>query len=142
MNCHLKLPRLFQKDRRAAAAVEFAFVAPVFFVFVFGMIEYGSLFWRAQQVANAARNGARRGIMAGATASNVTTAVDQTMLASGMGTTNYTVLLTPANPASLAAGGTFTVKVTVPYVDIKLTGFPVPTPTQVERSVSMAKEAP
>ena len=41
------------------------------------------------------------------------TAVDQTMLASGMGTTNYTIVLTPANPASLAAGGTFTVKVTV-----------------------------
>jgi len=136
---HLKTAR---KRRSGVAAIEMALLLPLLLTLVFGMIEYGSLFWRAQQVANAARNGARRGIMAGATASNVTTAVDQTMLASGMGTTNYTVVLTPANPASLAAGGTFTVKVTVPYVDIKLTGFPVPTPTQVERSVSMAKEAP
>jgi len=136
---HLKTAR---KRRSGIAAIELALLLPLLLTLVFGMIEYGSLFWRAQQVANAARNGARRGIMAGATASNVTTAVDQTMLASGMGTTNYTVVLTPANPASLASGGTFTVKVTVPYVDIKLTGFPVPTPTQVERSVSMAKEAP
>ena len=131
-----------RKRRSGIAAIEMALLLPLLLTLVFGMIEYGSLFWRAQQVANAARNGARRGIMAGATASNVTTAVDQTMLASGMGTTNYTVVLTPANPASLAAGGTFTVKVTVPYVDIKLTGFPVPTPTQVIRSVTMSKEGP
>ena len=136
---HLKTAR---KSRSGIAAIEMALLLPLLLTLVFGMIEYGSLFWRAQQVANAARNGARRGIMAGATASNVTTAVDQTMLASGLGTTNYTVVLTPANPASLASGGSFTVKVTVPYVDIKLTGFPVPTPTQVERSVTMAKEAP
>ena len=136
---HLKTAR---KRRSGVAAIEMALLLPLLLTLVFGMIEYGSLFWRAQQVANAARNGARRGIMAGATASNVTTAVDQTMLASGMGTTNYTVVLTPANPASLASGGSFTVKVTVPYVDIKLTGFPVPTPTQVVRSVTMAKEAP
>jgi Flp pilus assembly protein TadG len=136
---HLKTAR---KRRSGIAAIEMALLLPLLLTLVFGMIEYGSLFWRAQQVANAARNGARRGIMAGATASNVTTAVDQTMLASGMGTTNYTVVLTPANPASLASGGSFTVQVTVPYVDIKLTGFPVPTPTQVIRSVTMAKEAP
>jgi Flp pilus assembly protein TadG len=131
-----------RKRRSGIAAIEMALLLPLLLTLVFGMIEYGSMFWRGQQVANAARNGARRGIMAGATASNVTTAVDQTMLASGMGTTNYTVVLTPANPASLAAGGSFTVKVSVPYVDIKLTGFPVPTPTNVIRTVTMAKEAP
>jgi len=131
-----------RKRRSGIAAIEMALLLPLLLTLVFGMIEYGSLFWRAQQVANAARNGARRGIMAGATASNVTTAVDQTMLAAGMGTTNYTVVQSPANPASLASGGAFTVTVTVPYVDIKLTGFPVPTPTQVVRSVTMAKEAP
>lgn len=134
---------LNRKRRRSGiAAIEMALLLPLLLTLVFGMIEYGSLFWRGQQVANAARNGARRGIMAGATATDVTGAVDQTMLASGMGATNYTVVLTPANPASLASGAAFTVQVTVPYADIKLTGFPVPTPTQVIRSVTMAKEGP
>ena len=131
-----------RKRRSGIAAIEMALLLPLLLTLVFGMIEYGSLFWRGQQVANAARNGARRGIMAGATATDVTTAVDQTMVASGMGTTNYTCVLAPANPASLASGGSFTVTVTVPYADIKLTGFPVPTPTQVIRAVTMAKEAP
>jgi Flp pilus assembly protein TadG len=131
-----------RKRRSGIAAIEMALLLPLLLTLVFGMIEYGSLFWRSQQVANAARNGARRGIMAGATATDVSSSVDQSMLASGMGSTNYTILMTPANPASLASGGSFTVKVTVPYVDIKLTGFPVPTPTQVVRSVTMAKESP
>ena len=131
-----------RKRTSGIAAIEMALLLPLLLTLVFGMIEYGSLFWRGQQVANAARNGARRGVMAGATSTDVTSAVDQTMLASGMGATNYTVTQTPANPASLAAGGAFTVQVTVPYADIKLTGFPVPTPTQVIRSVTMSKEGP
>jgi len=131
-----------RRGHRGIAAVEMALLLPLLLMLVFGMIEYGSLFWRSQQVATAARNGARRGVMSGATATDVTTSVDQTMLQSGMGTTNYTVTCTPPNPATLATGASFTVKVTVPYADIKLTGFPVPTPTQVARSVTMAKEQP
>src|SRR5262245_3381406 len=136
---HLNTAR---RGHRGIAAVEMALLLPLLFTLVFGMIEYGSLFWRSQQVATAARNGARRGVMAGATAADVTTSVDQTMLQAGMGATNYAVVLTPPNPASLASGASFTVKVTVPYADIKLTGFPVPVPTQVSRSVTMAKEMP
>ena len=136
---HLNTAR---RGHRGIAAIEMALLLPLMLTLVFGMIEYGSLFWRAQQVATAARNGARRGVMVGATATDVTTAVDQTMLQSGMGSTHYTVTLTPPNPASLASGGSFTVKVTVPYADIKLTGFPVPVPTQVVRQVTMAKELP
>jgi Flp pilus assembly protein TadG len=136
------MERMKNGRRSGIAAVEMALLLPLLLILLFGMIEYGSLFWRSQQVASAARNGARRGVLAGATSTDVTTAVDQVMVASGMGSTNYTVTLTPANPTTLAQGAPFTVEVTVPYVDIQLTGFPVPTPTQVVRSVTMAKEAP
>jgi len=35
--------RLYRRNRRATAAVEFAIVAPVFLLLVFGMIEYGRM---------------------------------------------------------------------------------------------------
>ncbi|GLR85114.1 TadE/TadG family type IV pilus assembly protein [Bradyrhizobium iriomotense] len=33
------------RDNRAATALEFALTAPVFFLFIFGIIEFGLLFW-------------------------------------------------------------------------------------------------
>ncbi|WP_439400366.1 TadE/TadG family type IV pilus assembly protein (plasmid) [Bradyrhizobium sp. PMVTL-01] len=33
------------RDTRAASALEFALTAPVFFLFLFGIIEFGLLFW-------------------------------------------------------------------------------------------------
>ena len=33
------------RDERGASALEFALTAPVFFLFIFGIIEFGLLFW-------------------------------------------------------------------------------------------------
>jgi len=44
-----------------AAAVEFAIVATLFFVLVFGIIDFGFGLWSWNSTANAAREGARRG---------------------------------------------------------------------------------
>jgi Flp pilus assembly protein TadG len=33
------------RDERGASAIEFALTAPVFFLFIFGIIEFGLLFW-------------------------------------------------------------------------------------------------
>ncbi|MDA9504735.1 hypothetical protein XI09_08335 [Bradyrhizobium sp. CCBAU 11386] len=33
------------RDNQAASALEFALTAPVFFLFIFGIIEFGLLFW-------------------------------------------------------------------------------------------------
>lgn len=35
----------FRQDNRGASALEFALTAPVFFLFIFGIIEFGLLFW-------------------------------------------------------------------------------------------------
>src|SRR5688500_1304896 len=45
--------------RRGASTVEFAFVAPVLFMFVFGMIWWGRVMMVQELLANAAREGAR-----------------------------------------------------------------------------------
>src|SRR6476620_5305403 len=46
---------------RGAAAVEFAIVATLFFMLVFGIIDFGFAFHSWNNTANAAREGARRG---------------------------------------------------------------------------------
>lgn len=49
--------------RRGAAAVEFAVVAPVFFLMIFGMIEFGRMVMVQQILTNASREGARLGVL-------------------------------------------------------------------------------
>ena len=50
------------KSRRGAAAVEFALVATVFFMFVFAIFEIGRLAMLQQIMGEACRQGARRAI--------------------------------------------------------------------------------
>jgi Flp pilus assembly protein TadG len=45
--------------RTAAHLVEFAFVCPIFFLFLFGILEYGRFVMTLQIMTNAAREGAR-----------------------------------------------------------------------------------
>ncbi len=58
-----KTCRLCRRNRQGAAAVEFAIVAPVFFLMVFGMIEFGRAIMVKQVMTNAARDGARLAIL-------------------------------------------------------------------------------
>ena len=76
---NLKVENFFRscrRNRRGTAAVEFAIVAPVFFLLVFGMIEYGRMVMVQQVITNASREGARVGVLDGSTSTNVTTAVN------------------------------------------------------------------
>jgi Flp pilus assembly protein TadG len=51
--------RRFNEDERGAALVEFAIVATVFLSVVFGVIEFGRLFWTHNALRDAARKGVR-----------------------------------------------------------------------------------
>jgi hypothetical protein len=66
-----KVCRSCRRNRRGAAAVEFAVVAPVFFLLVFGMIEFGRMVMVQQVITNASREGARVGVLDGSTESEV-----------------------------------------------------------------------
>lgn len=48
-------------EERAAAMVEFAIVAPLLFVLIFGIIDFGRVFFLYNNLTNAAREGARLG---------------------------------------------------------------------------------
>jgi hypothetical protein len=54
-------PRHFGREDRAAAMVEFAIVAPLLFMLVFGLIDVGRFMFEYHHLVNAVRDGARVG---------------------------------------------------------------------------------
>ncbi len=55
------------RDERGAAAVEFALVASLLFLFLFGIIEFGRIFSELEVLNSAAREGARAAAVRGTT---------------------------------------------------------------------------
>ena len=47
------------RDNRGASAIEFAMTAPLFFLFIFGIIEFGLLFWTQLGLQHGAELAAR-----------------------------------------------------------------------------------
>ena len=70
------MPYYRNRQRRGAAVVEFAIIAPIMFMLVFGIIEFGRAMMVQQLLTNASREGARRAIVESATAAEVTTLVN------------------------------------------------------------------
>ena len=106
---------LFRKQRRGAAAVEFAIVAPVFFLLVFGMIEYGRMVMVQQIITNSAREGTRQAVLDGATTSKVKTTVINAMAGGNITITTSNVTVSPDPPSNAAFGDPVTVTVSVPF---------------------------
>lgn len=93
--------------------VEFAFVAPVLVLLVFGMIEFGRMVMVQQVLTNAAREGARVGILDDATAVDVETVVNDYLASSSIA--GATVTVTPDPPSNAGYGEAVTVTVDVPF---------------------------
>ncbi len=70
--------------RRGAAVVEFAVVAPVFILLVFGMIEFGRAVMVQQVLVNASREGARQAVLDGTSATEIEDRIDVYLSASGI----------------------------------------------------------
>lgn len=120
----IKLYRSFRKKRRGASAVEFAVVAPVFFLLIFGMIEFGRMVMVQQILTNASREGARLAVLDGTTSSDVQTAVSAYLTNSSISGEGMTVTLDPTNPQTAQAGQAVTVTVSIPFGDVSW--FPTP----------------
>jgi len=113
-NCKLdKVYRSYRKERRGAAAVEFAVVAPIFLLLVFGMIEYGRMVMVQQVLVNASREGARKAVLDGSTQQDVVDVVDQYLNSASID--GATITVTPANPEDAAFGDPVTVTVSVDF---------------------------
>lgn len=123
-----KLCRLCRKYRGGVAAVEFAVVAPLFFLLVFGMIEYGRLVMVQQLLTNASREGARTGVVLSAadlTLDKIRPSVTDFLTDAGISTTNATVTAAAVNPdgsekllGSANYGDGIKVSVSIPFGDV------------------------
>lgn len=111
-----KLCRSYRNNRRGAAAVEFAVVAPVFLLFALGMIEYGRMVMVQQVITNASREGARVAVLDGSTPTDVEGIVNQ-YLASGS-ISGAAITITPTNLDAVEFGEPITVTVDVPFSQV------------------------
>src|SRR5437764_4033585 len=90
------------QSRYGSGAVEFAFVAPVFFVMVLGVFEFGRAMMVQTLLTSAAQQGARAGALNGSQAGDVTSAVNNYL--SGAGVSGASTACSPSPPSSAAPG--------------------------------------
>lgn len=105
--------------RNGVAAIEFALVAPVFFLLVFAVVELGRMMMIQQSLTNAAREGCRKAVLATTTDSSaVDAAVRQYLQSVLSNTSSDEVRVTvPSNMAAATPGSSLTVAVEVDYAD-------------------------
>jgi Flp pilus assembly protein TadG len=115
--------RIGRRHRRGAAVVEFAVVAPVYFLFVFGIIEFGRMVMVQQILTNAAREGARVGVLDNSTTSDVTTAANGYLKPANIN--NATITVSPNPPSSAASGNPVSVTVSVGFKQVSWLPSPI-----------------
>ena len=101
--------------RRGVAATEFAIVAPLFLLLIFGILELGRAMMVQQVLINASRVGARQAITLGATTAEVESAVAD--YSASVAVPGVTVNVTP-DPTAARAGDPITVTTSVPFNEV------------------------
>ena len=106
--------------RRGVTAVEFALVAPVFFLFVLGAIEVGRGIMVAHQLTSAARDACRAGVIAGTDDAAIKKVATDALAAQGVTGVTATVKVngTEANASTARTNDLLTVTVTVPVSEV------------------------
>ncbi len=118
--------------RGGQAVVEFALILPLFMLLVFGTLEFGRAYYDMHLITNAARGGARIGSLPGKYESDVTSAVDASMNAVGLGGPWSTSVEVKDKTGTVRGGGLTaaeegdTVSVTVSYAFSLFSGHILP----------------
>jgi Flp pilus assembly protein TadG len=116
-------------DRKGAATLEFAVVAPVLILLFMGMLEIGRAIMVVNLVNTAARDGARRAALSNATAADVIATTRQSLSRSSVSSTNLTItVVSDANEdgttenvtdlSTVPTGRPVGVRINVPFQDI------------------------
>jgi Flp pilus assembly protein TadG len=127
--------------RRGTTLVEMALALTLLMTLTLGVVEYGWLFLKQQQVTNAARQAARIASTADATNSTVNSEISTLMSSYGMGSTGYTTTLSPTDVSTAARGSSVSVEISVTYSRVTITNFRIlPMPTNLSATVAMQKE--
>lgn len=125
-------------NEHGAVAAEFALLLPLLLIILFGIIEFGMMMYGREIVTNAAREGARAGIVQGPpkrTAGEITTIIDNYLTGTGVNPADVQLVPTGAgltNPSTLTVSGTYFYSFMVPVIPT-LVGIsnPLPIPISV-----------
>ena len=122
--------------------VEFAIVAPLFFLLIFGMIEYGRMVMVQQVITNASREGARRAILDNATLTEVESVVDNYLTCASIDPELVQVSVDPDPPTNAGYREPVKVEISVPFAAVSW----IPSPfylsgTQLQASTVMSRES-
>ena len=112
----LRQPWRRKARRLGAAAVEFAIVAPIFFLVVFGIIEFGRVMLVKNVITNASREAARVAVIDGATSTEVEEVAKVFSEAGTVAEVN--VSISPSDLNTATQGTPITVKVSVDFNDV------------------------
>jgi Flp pilus assembly protein TadG len=112
--------------RRGASTVEFAFVAPVFFVMVLGIFEIGRACMVTELLTEAARRACRQGVIEGTSSGSIQQAATDYLSSVGINGESASVYVndTPAGTSNVSAMPAYTeitVVVTVPISNVTWT---------------------
>lgn len=108
--------------RHGTAAVEFACIAPLFFLMLMGMLELGRAVNVQQMITDASRDGCRLGTYDNITSADIQTLVVSEAQAFGVTLTTSDVTVTPQDPGLQPTNPPtqVTVTVNVPYSSVAL----------------------
>ena len=113
-----RIRRLAPNQRRGIAAVEFAVIAPVFFILLIGIVEFGRMLMVQQVLTNASREGARRAVQEEATAAEVKQLVRDYLTNASISSSAAKIEVSPAGLNSVALGDDVTVSLAVSFNDV------------------------
>jgi Flp pilus assembly protein TadG len=127
--------------RRGSAVLEAALVLPIILSLSFGGVEFGYYMFVKNTFQGAAREGARAAINAGATNTDVTTAVAGVMTAAGFNSSQYMITTNPATVSSATTGTAVTVSISAQWgtIGVRPLGV-IPSTKNVTGSTVMRKE--
>jgi Flp pilus assembly protein TadG len=99
------------------AVIELALTLPLLLLIVMGILDFGLMFQRYEVVTNAAREGARVGVLPNYTAADVQARAQQYLTSGGLnGSATVNVVVGPSPPFGVSAKTVNQVNVTVQYV--------------------------
>jgi Flp pilus assembly protein TadG len=120
----MKAQRLRSKNEEGAGLVEFAILAPLLVILLFGLLEFGLSLYAKEVLTNASREGARYGVIyctPRRTIPQIKAQVQDYLTKSGF--TDTADINVSADPASLKSNDLLTVAVSYPYTFQVLPGF-------------------
>ena len=118
------------RSKNGATTVEVALILPVLIMLLFGVIEFGFLFYDKTVITNASREGARTGIISRVprvTIDEISAVVDNYcknyLITFSASASDPLIEVSPSDTSSLKFGDNLTVKVTYNYTFLLLPNF-------------------